>query len=98
MGQATCASAASLDQKCRQALRLPCLVQISARESLKTARPARLLITESQGLACVDPFLDDGRFSMANTVAERQLHVIAIGRNCILAGFDERVLLTSSIV
>jgi Transposase IS66 family len=43
-------------------------------------------------------FLDDGRFSMTNTVAERQLHVIAIGRNCILAGFDERVLLTSSIV
>jgi hypothetical protein len=44
-------------------------------------------------------FLDDGRFSMTNTAAERQLHVIAIGRNnWILAGFDERVLLTSSIV
>ncbi|MFZ1150921.1 MAG: transposase [Xanthobacteraceae bacterium] len=44
-------------------------------------------------------FLDDGRFSMTNTAAERQLHVIAIERNnWILAGFDERVLLTSSIV
>jgi hypothetical protein len=31
---------------------------------------------------------------MTNTVTERQLHVIAIGRNdWILAGFDERVLL-----
>lgn len=39
-------------------------------------------------------FLDDGRFSMTNTVAERQLHVIAIGRNWILAEFGERVLRT----
>ena len=94
MGQATCASAASLDQKCRQALHLPCLVQSSARRSLKTARPARLLNYRLKRWPALIRFLDDGRFSMTNTVAERQLHVIAIGRNWILACFDERVLRT----
>ena len=89
---------ASLDQKCRQALRLLCLVQSGARESLKTQDRQKAIdyrLKSSPTLIC---FLDDGRFSMTNTVADRQLHVIAIGRSWILACFDERLLLTSSIV
>ncbi|MGA8699594.1 MAG: transposase [Xanthobacteraceae bacterium] len=65
----------------------------------KNSKTGKAIDYSLKGWPALIRFLDDGRFSMTNTAAERQLHVIAIGRNnWILAGFDERVLLTSSIV
>ena len=91
MGQATCASAAILDQE------VPLSLALALLGPEQRARVSKKCET-GEAIALIR-FLDHRRFSMTNNVAERQLHAIPIGhKTWILGGSDERALRTSSIV